>query len=112
MKEDKIISVTATHPTLGEIIVNVDETKSFDSGNLDVAAEIKKNEFNWISIKDEGYPKLKIGTIGNLTTIEASKECICFDGETIFKDDFCCDEGFHPSITHYIIIEEIKPPTT
>lgn len=49
---------------------------------------------NWKNVNDE-LPKIKVVKNGNLTTIEASKECLVFDGEDVFVDSYDLDEGFH-----------------
>lgn len=67
-------------------------------------------EMKWISVKDE-FPKLVIYHDLKTNTIRAdySREVIVTDGDTSWADTYNLDEGFHPSITHWMHFPE--PPT-
>tara|TARA_R110002167_G_scaffold24774_4_gene86658 strand:+ start:831 stop:1052 length:222 start_codon:yes stop_codon:yes gene_type:complete len=70
----------------------------------------EKTKIDWISIKDK-LPVFRVTTYKETVMMESSRDCLCFDGETVFVDTYCSDFGFHKSITHYILIDNIKPPT-
>ncbi len=63
----------------------------------------------WISVKNELphlpiYNDIKTGILKR----HYSQEFIVTDGETSWSDSYNLDEGFHPSITHWMNFPE--PP--
>ncbi len=62
---------------------------------------------NWISVKD-ALPKLQIFFEEKTLKMNNSIECIVTDGETSWGDFFTADEGFHQSITHWMLLP--SPP--
>ena len=66
---------------------------------------------NWKSVREDGLPIMRYEDKGEYATIEATKECIVTDGEDVWVDNYCLEEGFYDSVTHYIIIEDIELPS-
>jgi hypothetical protein len=64
---------------------------------------------NWKDVNKE-LPKVKARSRGGYVIIETMLECIVTDGEDVWVDSYCPDEGFHESVTNYCLVKDIKPP--